>query len=91
MAGERLSVVNDQVGSPTTTEQLALFLIQIVKKAPPCGLYHCAGEEVLSWYAFAKKILHQHQLDVPLIATISTSGGVKRPRFSALATEKRIE
>ena len=91
VAGERLSVVNDQVGSPTTTEQLALFLIQIVKKAPPYGLYHCAGEEVLSWYAFAKKILHQHQLDVPLIATISTSGGVKRPRFSALATEKRIE
>ena len=34
-AGDSLSVVNDQVGSPTTTVQLALFLIQIVKKAPP--------------------------------------------------------
>ena len=91
MAGESLSVVNDQVGSPTTTEQLALFLIQIVKKAPPYGLYHCAGEEALSWYAFAKKILQEHQLDVPLVATITPSGGIKRPRFSALATEKSTE
>ena len=91
MAGESLSVINDQVGSPTTTEQLALFLIQIVKKAPPYGLYHCAGEEVLSWYAFAKKILQEHQLDVPLVGTITPSGGIKRPRFSALATEKRAE
>lgn len=91
MAGEGLAVVNDQVGSPTTTEQLALFLIQIVKKAPPYGLYHCAGEEILSWYAFAKKILQEHQLDVPLEATVTPSGGTKRPRFSALATEKRAK
>ncbi len=91
MAGESLSVVNDQVGSPTTTEQLALFLIQIVKKAPSDGLYHCAGEEILSWYAFAKKILKEHQLNVPLEATITPNGGIKRPCFSALATEKKIK
>jgi dTDP-4-dehydrorhamnose reductase len=91
IAGEGLSVVNDQVGSPTTTEQLALFLMQIVKKVPPYGLYHCAGEEVISWHAFAKKILQDHQLDVPLEATITPNGGIKRPRFSALATEKRIK
>ena len=91
MAGESLSVVNDQVGSPTTTEQLALFLIQIVKKVPPHGLYHCAGEEILSWYAFAKKILKEHQLNVPLEATFTPNGGIKRPRFSALATEKKIK
>ena len=91
MAGESLSVVNDQVGSPTTTEQLALFLIQIVKKAPSYGLYHCAGEEILSWHAFAKKILKEHQLNVPLEATITPNGGIKRPCFSALATEKKIK
>lgn len=90
-AGESLSVVNDQVGSPTTTVQLALFLIQIVKKAPPYGLYHCAGKQVLSWYGFAKQILAEHQLDVPLVATCSPSGGIQRPRFSALGTEKRAE
>ena len=91
MAGKSLSVVNDQVGSPTTTQQLALFLIQIVKKAPSHGLYHCAGEEILSWHAFAKKILKEHQLNVPLEATITPNGGIKRPRFSALATEKKIK
>ena len=90
-AGESLSVVNDQVGSPTTTVQLALFLIQIVKKAPPYGLYHCAGKKVLSWYAFAKQILVEHQLDVPLKATITSSGRIQRPRFSALGTEKSTE
>ena len=90
-AGDSLSVVNDQAGSPTTTVQLALFLIQIVKKAPPYGLYHCAGKQVLSWYAFAKQILAEHQIKVPLKATTTPNGGIQRPRFSALGTEKSIE
>jgi len=90
-AGDSLSVVNDQVGSPTTTVQLALFLIQIVKKAPPYGLYHCAGKQVLSWHGFAKQILAEHQLKVPLKATTTPNDGIQRPRFSALGTEKSIE
>ena len=90
-AGDSLSVVNDQVGSPTTTVQLALFLIQIVKKAPPYGLYHCAGKQVLSWHGFAKQILAEHQLKVPLKATTTPNGRIQRPRFSALGTEKSIE
>lgn len=90
-AGESLSVVNDQEGSPTTTLQLALFLIQIVKKAPAYGLYHCAGKQILSWYDFAKQILIEHQLKLSIKAIPSSNDGVQRPRFSALGTEKSIE
>ena len=89
-AGESLSVVNDQEGSPTTTIHLALFLIQIAKKAPAYGLYHCAGKQILSWFDFAKDILEEHQLKVSLKAIPSSSNGVQRPRYSALGTEKSI-
>ena len=89
-AGESLSVVNDQMGTPTSTDQLANFLLQLIKTAPPQGLYHCAGKDVLSWYAFAKKILKTHQLEVPLHPNKSHKSGVQRPSFSALGTEKTI-
>lgn len=90
MAGETLTVVNDQVGSPTSTDELADFLLRLIEKSPPHGIYHCAGKEVMSWYTFAKAILKAHQLNVKLIKATTPQEGLKRPRFSALGTTKII-
>ena len=54
-AGKRLQIVNDQIGSPTTTDELSLFLIKIIENSPPFGIYHCSGNQSLSWYEFAQK------------------------------------
>lgn len=68
-AGQPLRVVDDQVGSPTYAGDLAQALIQLVGAgmqgaAPPGGIYHFSGDEVLSWYQFACRIA-QAVLAVP--------------------------
>ena len=90
IAGESLQVVNDQVGTPTSTTQLCAYLLRLIEKQPPGGIYHCAGETIQSWYGFAKDILKAHQLEVPLQEIRTPSIDVKRPRFSALSTTKRF-
>lgn len=89
-AGEALTVVDDQVGTPTSTDQLATFLIRLIIQSPKQGLYHYAGSVICSWYAFAKKVLEENQLEVKLTATTSSTEKVLRPRFSALGTEKEF-
>lgn len=54
LAGERdaLSVVSDQVGSPTTTIELAPALWDVLRRGAP-GVYHAACEGSCSWYDLA--------------------------------------
>lgn len=89
-AGKRLQIVNDQIGSPTTTDELSLFLIKIIENSPPFGIYHCSGNQSLSWYEFAQKILQEHQLDAILAPVSTPTEGVNRPRYSVLTTTKTI-
>lgn len=50
-----ISVVNDQVGSPTYTEDLAKALLQLISK-PAYGTYHITNEDFCSWYDLTKYI-----------------------------------
>jgi dTDP-4-dehydrorhamnose reductase len=63
---DRLTVVNDQVGSPTSTHALAPFLWRIVTERPAHGVYHCTNAGACSWYDFAAEIFRQQALDVNL-------------------------
>lgn len=91
IAKEPLKVVNDQVGTPTSTDNLARFLIQFIVEAPAYGLYHYAGKKIQSWHQFAQSILHEHQLKVTLEAISTPEGGVKRPKYSPLISLKNKE
>ena len=58
---DELSVVSDQVGSPTYTLDLAHHTIEALKKANsmsnfPSGIYHLTNSGFTSWYDFANKI-----------------------------------
>lgn len=55
---DTLSVVADQVGSPTWAQTLALTLWHFVNTQPN-GIYHCADNGVASWYDFAVAIQEQ--------------------------------
>ena len=50
-----LNVVNDQIGSPTYTADLAVLLCDMIE-TNKYGTYHATNERVCSWYEFAKKI-----------------------------------
>ena len=52
-----IGVVNDQVGSPTYTADLANFIINLVK-SNKYGIYHASNSGVCSWYDFAQEILN---------------------------------
>jgi dTDP-4-dehydrorhamnose reductase len=44
--------VDDQVGSPTSTHDLAAALLALVEAAPP-GVYHVTNADTCSWYDLA--------------------------------------
>jgi dTDP-4-dehydrorhamnose reductase len=85
--GESLRVVDDQVGAPTYTMDLAEKLEQIVMRGTP-GIYHVTNRGYCSWFEFAQEILRQAGLShVPLfpIPTSASDRPARRPRNSRLA------
>ena len=54
---DQLSVVNDQIGSPTHALDLAELILKILfSKSANYGIYHFCNEGNTSWFGFAKKI-----------------------------------
>jgi dTDP-4-dehydrorhamnose reductase len=82
-----LSVVNDQIGSPTYTRDLAGAIRDLVRKDAR-GIVHINNEGVCSWFDFAKEILVQSGLDsVPIrpITTDQSARPARRPNYSVLS------
>lgn len=98
LANERnsLSVVNDQIGTPTNAVDLAECLVTIVSfdfglSPIDCyGIYNYSNEGQCSWYDFALEIFKQHQLmvNVSPIPSSAYPTPAKRPRFSVLDKSK---
>ncbi len=53
---DEITVVSDQIGSPTFTEDLSSLLCDIIK-SDKYGTYHATNEGVCSWAEFAKEIM----------------------------------
>jgi dTDP-4-dehydrorhamnose reductase len=60
-----LEVVDDQVGSPTWTADLARVLADLLA-TEAYGTYHASAEGTCSWYAFTGAILKAKGLDTPV-------------------------
>lgn len=99
LASERdsLSVVNDQVGTPTNAVDLAEVLVTIIKSQisnPKSqinyGIYNFSNEGQCSWYDFAKEIFQNNgiKIDVKPIPTTSFPTPAKRPAYSVLDKSK---
>jgi dTDP-4-dehydrorhamnose reductase len=98
LASERdsLSVVNDQIGTPTNAIDLAEVLVKICKtnnQQPTTnnfGIYNFSNEGQCSWYDFAKKIFEINNISINLqpIPTISFPTPAKRPAYSVLDKSK---
>lgn len=92
----QLSVVFDQVGTPTYAADLAaaiLSIIQITSKKTEKflpGIYHFSNEGVASWYDFAKAIFEIAQVECEILPVLSNQfpTPAKRPSFSVLNKSK---
>ncbi|MEG1137043.1 MAG: dTDP-4-dehydrorhamnose reductase [Lachnospiraceae bacterium] len=84
-----LSVVNDQIGSPTYTYDLAVLLVDMVE-TEKYGRYHATNEGLCTWYEFATEIFKQAGMNVKLIPVDSDTfpAKAKRPHNSRMSKEK---
>lgn len=73
-----LDVVDDQVGQPTWTADLAHLVRRLVAAQVPAGVYHGTASGATSWHAFARAVVEAAGLD-PDIVRRSTSAASRRP------------
>jgi dTDP-4-dehydrorhamnose reductase len=83
----QLSVVFDQVGTPTSAHDLVEVLLKIVSTNNDAfGIYHYSNEGVASWYDFAKAIFEINDITVDLTPIRSKAYPMpaERPSYSVL-------
>ena len=92
---EILSVVNDQIGTPTNAVDLAEVLVKIIYHQERSqgnfhGIYNFSNEGECSWYDFAKKIFEINKIKIHLqpIPTASYPTPAQRPKYSVLDKSK---
>ena len=93
---EELSVVNDQIGTPTNAVDLAKVLLKIISchaeldSATNYGIYNFSNEGQCSWFDFAKKIFEINNINIDLhpIPTSSYPTPAERPAYSVLDKSK---
>ena len=80
-----LKVVDDQIGCPTWTVELASAIVKIIE-GKSFGIYHTCGSSYTSWYGFAKEIFTQLGLTVNLKPCTSAEfiRPAKRPTYSVM-------
>ena len=92
-----VSVVDDQIGSPTYTYDLARLLVDMIQ-TDRYGRYHATNEGLCSWYEFAVEIFKQAGMDEVKVTPVSTEeytamypNQAKRPMNSRISKEKLSE
>lgn len=88
---DSLSVVCDQIGTPTYAGDLASLVVDIiVEDNINYGTYHYSNEGVASWYDFAKAIFDISGISVELspIKTDAYPTAAKRPSYSVMDKTK---
>ena len=89
-----IRVVNDQIGSPTYTADLAKLLIEMML-TDKYGIYHATNEgNYISWYEFTCEIFRQAKYNTKVIPVSSLEYGLskaKRPPNSRLDKSKLVK
>lgn len=86
---DELSVVGDQIGSPTYTSDLSRLVIEMIN-SDKYGTYHATNEGTCSWYEFAKEIFDISNVDINVTEVDSSlfPTKAKRPKNSRMSKEE---
>lgn len=95
---DKLTVVDDQIGSPTYTPDLAKLLVDMAE-SDKYGIYHATNEGFCSWYEFACEIFRQasefdnayKNVSVSPVTSDKYLSKAKRPSNSRMNKEKLTE
>jgi len=84
---ETVSVVDDQLGQPTWTGDLAAQIVALLDADAPAGVYHGTNAGETTWYGFARAVFAQAGLDPERVKPTDSSTFVRpapRPTYSVL-------
>ena len=85
---DEIRVVDDQIGQPTSAEDLAKQLVELGLSSSTAGIYHGTNSGEATWFMFAQEIFRLLGADVNRIVPVSSNkypGSVKRPAYSVLS------
>jgi dTDP-4-dehydrorhamnose reductase len=96
---DELSVVSDQIGSPTYATDLADAILEIIqnksftKTSQATQIYHYSNEGDIGWHEFAKEIFKIAKIDCKVnpITTLQYPTPAKRPRNTLMNKDKVAE
>ncbi|AOW21152.1 dTDP-4-dehydrorhamnose reductase [Urechidicola croceus] len=86
-----LSIVNDQIGTPTYAVDLAKVILKIiVTKNSKFGTYHYSNNGETSWFGFAEEIFNQcnNNIELKAIKSEDYPTAAIRPKYSVLNKTK---
>ncbi|MBR3674405.1 MAG: dTDP-4-dehydrorhamnose reductase [Clostridia bacterium] len=93
---DEISVVCDQHGSPTYTEDLTSIIYQAIEKKIPFGIYHSTNQEFTTWSEFTKKIFELSNISTKVNPITSEEyskqypTSANRPKNSQLSKNKLL-
>jgi len=84
-----VTVVRDQVTSPTYTWHLAYGIVRLIEGIE-YGIHHMAAAGQCSWYEFAREIFEQAKVECKVLSITTGEYGAAAPRpaFSALVSQR---
>ena len=93
---DELSVVSDQIGSPTYATDLANAILEIIQNksfkepAQTTQIYHYSNEGEISWHEFSKEVFKIKRIDckVESVTTEEYPTTAKRPKTAILDKSK---
>ena len=96
---DEISVVNDQMGSPTYTADLADVILEIIKhkkfrdEGQSTQIYHYSNDGEISWYEFAKEIfkIEKIECEVNPVTSQQYPTPAKRPRNTIMKKDKIVK
>ncbi|MCL6538438.1 MAG: dTDP-4-dehydrorhamnose reductase [Acidothermus sp.] len=84
---ETVSVVDDQRGSPTWSRDLAGGIVDLVRREPSPGIYHCTNTGETTWFGFARAIFEELGAEPGRVHPTTTEAFPRpapRPAYSVL-------
>lgn len=95
---DQLSVVDDQIGSPTSTHGLAALIFAMIPYDSCRGIYHWTDGASISWYEFAREIQSQavqegllgKAIPISAIPTSAYPTPARRPAYSVMDRSRAL-
>ena len=88
---EFLDVVDDQIGQPTSTIDVARLIRALILSGNPSGVFHATNSGATSWWKFAQVLFEKAGWDPTRVRPISSAEFVRpapRPGWSVLGHDR---